>query len=287
MQPTSTQKVIANGLNFQLAKWEGAGNNVLGIHGLTANCRCFDAIAPAICPKNNLMAMDLRGRGLSDKPAEGYSIPQHCQDIKQIVSQLDLSPLVLMGHSLGAAIALKFASQNPQLVQKVILIDGGGALSEEQMDKVKEGIKPSLQRLGKTYANFQEYITPLKNSSALQPWNENLENYFRYETVSVAEGVKSRIQPENIQEELENLAQTDIQECYAQINSPVLILRATWGMLGKDDLVLPREASQKMLHTIPRAKVVDIPDSNHYTIIFHPSRERDRAISSFLGDSKP
>jgi len=284
MEPANMQRVQANGLNFQLAFWEGNGLNILGIHGLTANCRCFDSLAETVYPRHNLIAMDLRGRGLSDKPAAGYSIPHHCQDIKEVIAELGLSSVVLMGHSLGAAISLKFASQNPHLVQGLILIDGGGILSKERMNKVMEGIKPAIERLGKTFSDFEEYVSPLKNASTLQPWNETLDSYFRYEIEHTQEGVKSRIRPENIQEELYNLAEVDIQETYAKINSPVLILRATLGMLDKDDLFLPQEATHKMLEMIPKAKVVDVPETNHFTILFHPSQERDSAILSFLRD---
>ena len=284
MEPTIMKQVQANGLNFQLAIWEGDGLNILGIHGLTANCRSFDTVAEAISPTHNLIAMDLRGRGFSDKPAEGYSISHHCRDIKHILSELGLSRVVLMGHSLGAAIALNFASENPEIVQGVILVDGGGALSEEQTDKVMEGIKPTVERVGKVFSDFQEYVSPLMNAPTLQPWNETLENYFRYETIQTSEGVMSRIRPENIQEELENLIETDIRETYPKIKSPVLILRATLGMLDKDDLLLPRETTRNMQESIPNAKVVDVPGTNHYTILLHQSRERDEAILSFLRD---
>lgn len=284
MEPTNMETVEANGLNFQLAVWEGDGLNILGIHGLTANCRCFDFLAESVYPRHNLIAMDLRGRGLSDKPAVGYSISHHCEDIKQVIAEMGLSSVVLMGHSLGAAISLKFASQYPHLLQGLILIDGGGILSKEQMNKVMEGIKPTMERLGKTFSDFEDYVTPLKKAPTLQPWNETLENYFRYEVEHTTEGVKSRIQPENIQEELYNLADVDIRETYAKIKSPVLILRATLGMLDKDDLLLPQEATQKMLDMIPKAKVVDVPGTNHFSILFHPSRERDNAILSFLRD---
>jgi len=284
MEPSRMLKVEANGLTFQLAHWEGSGLNILGIHGLTANCRSFDQIAADISPKHNFFALDLRGRGFSDKPAQGYSISHHCGDIMAILDKLDLSETVLVGHSLGAAISLEFAARFPGRAAGLILLDGGGQLSEEQMNKVLEGIRPTVERVGKVFANFEDYITPLKNSPVLQPWNHALENCYRYEVQNDSEGVKSRMRPENIQEELENLTETDLKETYAKISCPVLILRATQGMLQEDDLLLPREVAEKMQGMIPDSRVVDVPGTNHYTIVFQPSPERNRAIHAFLGE---
>ena len=73
IQPTML-KAKGAGIQIQLAEWEGAGPPVLCLHGLTANCRCFDVAASVLAPMRRVLAMDLRGRGLSDKPDTGYSI---------------------------------------------------------------------------------------------------------------------------------------------------------------------------------------------------------------------
>ena len=57
------KKVKGDGISIQLAVWEGRGNQVLCIHGLTANCRCWDVIASSLTPENKILAVDLRGRG--------------------------------------------------------------------------------------------------------------------------------------------------------------------------------------------------------------------------------
>ena len=80
------RKVTGDGIALQLAVWEGKGNQVLCVHGLTANCRCWDVIASSLAPENKILAMDLRGRGLSDKPSAGYSLQHH---IREIVCLLD------------------------------------------------------------------------------------------------------------------------------------------------------------------------------------------------------
>ncbi len=69
---------------------------------------------------------------------------------------------------------------------------------------------------------------------------------------------------------------------YSQIASPLLILRATRGMLGEDDLVLPEDVVDRMVREIPQARRVDLEETNHYSILFQPDMNRDQAILQFV-----
>ncbi len=275
-------KVKGDGIKIQLAVWEGKGKRILCIHGLTANSRFWDCLASALAPRHRVIAMDLRGRGLSDKPSSGYSVERHCKDVLAIMNDLGLEQPVLMGHSLGAFISLVFTAQYPQRVERLILVDGGGKLSEEQMAKVFVGIKPSLDRLGKIFPSFDDYISQMKLAPYLQPWNSYMETYFRYEVEKVKGGLRSRVHPKHIEEEAQNLGKVDSRQFYKKVISPTLILRATKGLLARDDLVLPKDVAERMVGKIPNAKKMDLKGTNHYSILFQPNEKRDQAILKFL-----
>jgi pimeloyl-ACP methyl ester carboxylesterase len=238
VEPIMT-RARGNGIKIQLAIWEGSGKQILCVHGLTANCRCWEIIAAALAPRHKVIAMDLRGRGLSDSPASGYSVEHHCGDVLSLIDDLGLKRPVLMGHSLGAFISLVFTAKHPEKVDRLILVDGGGKLSGDQMAKVFAGIKPSLDRLGKVFPSFESYVSMMKQAPFLQPWNSFMESYFHYEVEEVEGGVRSRVHPEHIGEEVLNLQKVDSVQFYSKVFSPTLILRATKGMLAKDDLLLP------------------------------------------------
>jgi pimeloyl-ACP methyl ester carboxylesterase len=275
-------KAKGDGVGIQLAVWEGKGKEVLCVHGITANCRCWDVIASSLAPKHKVMAMDLRGRGHSDSPPSGYSVENHCKDILALMDDQGLEHPVLMGHSLGAFISLVFAAKNPHRVDRLILVDGGGNLSKAQLDKVFAGIKPSLDRLGKVFPDFESYLAPLKQAPFLQPWNSFFDTYFRYEVEDVKGGVRSRIQPKHIEEEAGNLRNTDSSQFYSKVKAPTLILRATKGMLAEDDLVLPADVAERMAREIPNARKVDVEGTQHYSILFQPHTLRDQALLGFL-----
>lgn len=283
MSEPTMKKVRGDGVEIHMALWEGRGKSVLAVHGLTANCRCWDTFARTVAPGHRFLAMDLRGRGLSDKPPSGYSIDIHNRDILGLLDHLGLKEVVLLGHSLGAFISLVFAARNPERVSRLILVDGGGKLSAEQTARVFAGIKTSLERLGKTFPSFEAYVGILRKAPFLQPWSEALENYFHYEVEEVPGGVRPRIRPEAIQEEILNLTRLDASNFYPQVRCPVLILRATEGVLYPDDIILPEDVVERMVREIPKAKRVDVEGTNHYSILFRNHPARDRAILRFLG----
>ncbi len=277
------KKVMGDGVEIQLAVWEGRGKTIFCVHGITANCRCWDVIAEALSPEFNLVAMDLRGRGLSEKPDHGYSVEAHCKDIRAVLENLGIKPVVIMGHSLGAFIALVFAALYSDFAEKVILVDGGGKLSPEQFEKVFAGIKPSLDRLGKIFSSIDQYMGVMRFAPFMKAWSSKLEEYYKYDVEELEGGkVRSRIRPESIAEESENLRKSDIAPFYPRVTCPVLILRATEGMISGDDLVLPEDVVEGMIQQIPHAKRVDIDGTNHYTILFQRDKARDNAIKSFI-----
>jgi len=276
-------KARGDGVKIQLAVWEGKGKQILCVHGLTANCRCWDVLASALSPRHRVLAMDLRGRGLSDSPPSGYSVENHCRDILALLDDQGIERPVLMGHSLGAVISLVFAAKHPRRVDRLILVDNGGKVSDARMDKFLASIKASLDRLGKIFPDFEFYVALLKQAPFLQPWSSSFENYFRYEVEDVKGGVRSRIHPEHIEEEMQNLRKIDPSQFYSKIIAPTLILRATKSLLAEDDLLLPEDAAERMVREMPDAKRVDVEGSNHYSIVFQPNTARDQALLEFLG----
>jgi pimeloyl-ACP methyl ester carboxylesterase len=278
------QKVKGDGVEINLAVWEGTGNPILCVHGITANCRCWDILANALAPVYRVLAMDLRGRGGSDKPSEGYALDYHLHDINCMLDDLSIDRAVIMGHSLGAFIGLAFAAEYPDRTDRLILVDGGGDLSQEQMDKVFAGIKPALDRLGKIFPSAEDYLNKMKEAPYIYPWSPAIETYYRYEIEEAAGGVRTNINPAHIQEEAANIRKLDCAPFYPQLKCKVLILRAPNGLFSLDDLLLPEEVINKMTNEIPDVRRFDVEGTNHYGIVMQPHGARDEVIREFLKD---
>ncbi len=276
------KSVKGDGININLAVWEGQGRNILCVHGITANCRSWDMVASSLTSNFNVMAMDLRGRGMSDKPDSGYSLAFHIRDIVALLDHLGIGRVILMGHSLGAFISLAFAAEHPERIDQLILVDGAGDLSQEQLDHVFVGIKPALDRLGQIYPSKEAYLEAMKSGPAIQPWNSVIENYYKHEIELTDTGAKTNINPENIAEEAGNVRTVKCRTFYPLLKCRTLILKATEGLLSEDDLLLPEDVVEVMQKEIPAATLFNVEGTNHYGIVFQPHEKRDRAIQQFL-----
>ena len=276
------KRVRGDGLEINLAVWEGKGKLILCVHGITANCRCWDVLAATLVPQYRVMAMDLRGRGRSDKPDQGYSLDHHIRDIHCLLDNLDIEKTVIMGHSLGAFIGLACAAEYPDRIERLILVDGGGDLSKEHMNKVFIGIKPALDRLEMVFPSEQAYLKKMSEPPFIQPWSPAIETYYRYEIEPTGGGVHTNIHPTHIQEEATNIREVACATFYPKVKCNVLILRASKGLLSQEDILLPEEVIEKMTTEIPHARRFDVEGVNHYGIVFQPHAERDQTIREFL-----
>src|SRR3990172_10962635 len=134
--------VPADGVSPAGPEGPGTAPAIVCIHGLTANHVCWRSMADILAPKHRLIGYDRRGRGDSDKPATGYSLDQHGRDLLALLDHFGLGKAILMGHSLGAHIALKFSVAHPERVSKLVLVDGGIDVGAGDIDSPRPPLHP-------------------------------------------------------------------------------------------------------------------------------------------------
>ncbi len=278
------KRVKGDRVQINLADWGGQGKHILCVHGITANCRSWDMVANSLAPDFHVMAMDLRGRGMSDKPDTGYSLAYHIRDMVALMDDLGIDQIIPMGHSLGAFISLAFAAEHPERVDRLILVDGAGDLSQEQFDQVFVGIKPAFDRLTQVFDSQEDYMAKMKSAPYLHPWNNTIDTYYHHEIEKTADGAKTNINIEHITEEAANVREVKCRTYYPKVKANTLILKATEGLMSTDDLLLPEDVIDVMMKEIPSAIRFDVTGTNHYGIVFQPHESRDQAIRQFLSD---
>ena len=97
--------------------------SVLFLHGWTCDSHDWSWQLPAFAERFRVIAPDLRGHGRSSTPANGYTPAGFAADIASLLKALDTGPTVVIGHSLGGAIAAHLAVDHPDLVQAVVAVD--------------------------------------------------------------------------------------------------------------------------------------------------------------------
>ena len=147
-----------NGVSLAIHEWPGGGPVIVAIHGLTSNHTAWYPIADVLGGSHRLIAYDLRGRGDSEKPAKGYSLAEHAADLLGLLDHFGLDRAVIMGHSLGAHIGVRFASHHPDRVAKLVLFDGGLDVLAEVFDS----IAPAVNRLGVEFASVEMFLAIVK-----------------------------------------------------------------------------------------------------------------------------
>ena len=273
-------RVAADGVSLAVHEWPGTGPAIVCIHGLTANHVCWLSMADILAPKYRLIGYDLRGRGDSDKPPAGYSLDQHGRDLLALLDHFGLKKAVLMGHSLGAHIALKFAVAHPQRVSKLVLVDGGIDVRAEIIDS----LGPAINRLGIEFPSLDAFLGIMRSLPMFAGrWNDYLERYFRYDVETLPSGaVRSKASKSAIAEELANLQRERLWVYHHQIKCPTLIFRAPDGLLTQTDCLLTQAEAVAMARAIPKAKLVLVPKTNHYTVLLGKNPRVKSALQVFL-----
>lgn len=110
--------VVANGVRFHYAA-QGDGPMVLMVHGFPERWFSWRHQIPALAAAGyRVVAPDLRGYGLSDKPADGYEITNLARDLAGIIAALGEDTATVIGHDWGAALTWEVASRHPGRVSR-------------------------------------------------------------------------------------------------------------------------------------------------------------------------
>jgi pimeloyl-ACP methyl ester carboxylesterase len=93
------------------------GPAIARLHGFPQHWREWRLIMPALAESGyRVIAPDLRGFGLSDKPLNGFDVVTVSEDIRQVVAQHSIREVSLVGHDVGAAVAYAWAAGHPDEV---------------------------------------------------------------------------------------------------------------------------------------------------------------------------
>lgn len=121
------------------------GERLLCLHGWMDNAASFGPLARAL-PEYNWVAIDSAGHGASDhRPQPGrYYLTDYFLDLDAVLDSLGWESCTLVGHSLGTAIAACYACADPARVDRVVMLDGLGVITEEPQ-QAGERLARSLQ----------------------------------------------------------------------------------------------------------------------------------------------
>jgi lipase len=274
--PTSNHDVDVPGGTLRIVSFGTGPRPVLAVHGITANAMCWQAVARALPADWTLHAVDLRGRGHSTSLPGPFGFDAHTADLRRAVRALGTEHPVLIGHSLGAYIALLAADIDPDSFGPLVLVDGGLPMPVPAVADpdalLAATLGPALQRLSETYPTAEAYADFWRGHPALTNWTRDAEDYVRYDLAGEPGALRSRANPDAVRADGRELltASDRISAALRRRSGPVPLLRAPAGMFGQPPGLLPDELVSYWQGEMPELRVAMIPDTNHYSILFAP-----------------
>jgi len=104
----------------------GTGPPLLLIHGIGDNSSAWEPVISLLGRRYTVIAPDLLGHGLSDKPRADYSVAAFANGMRDLLQVLGIDRVTVVGHSLGGGVAMQFCYQFPQQVERLVLVAAGG-----------------------------------------------------------------------------------------------------------------------------------------------------------------
>lgn len=235
---------------------------VLAVHGLSANMHGFDYLAPHLVAdsRRQVVAMDLRGRGGSERTAPGtYGIHSHVCDIYETATLLGHQRFDLIGWSLGALIGIVAAGHEPARIRRLGMIDHAGRPDQSAVAAVFAG----LNRLDLDLSSPDEYVAQVEAISLIRPFTDFWRRYYAYEY--------RRTNKPACLEDGRDSAEQDWTRLWQQLTVPVGLVRCTRPLNG--GLVVPDDVASDIASTVPTLTVTDV-DADHFTVMtYEPAAE--------------
>lgn len=122
--PRSRHFRTRDGVALRYLDWPGRGATLVLLHGGSLTAHTWDLVALALAGEYRLIALDLRGHGLSDW-SERYSIPNSVRDLEALVAELGVESVHVAGMSLGGSVAAHYAAAPRTRARSLLLVDVG------------------------------------------------------------------------------------------------------------------------------------------------------------------
>lgn len=265
-RPAQSRFVDLQALRLHLLDWPADGGTpVLLLHPNRTNARVWDFVVEHAALRKRFIAPDARGHGLSDYPAQGYGYAHYLDDLRALLDALQIERVHLVGAATGGNLALLLASESPQRVASLVVVDPGLSLDPAISAAVREQMVREFR-----FATLAEARARMPFSGR---WTEAMKDHYSrhsFRPAGAGGEVEWRYHPAGVVE-TEHLLETPIWDRIA-VRCPTLAVR------GAGSAVFPRDRMAQLCALIPGARGVDI-EADHRV-----SQDNPQALAALLDD---
>ena len=244
----------------------GQGDPIVFIHGLGSSTRDWEEQIEYFSKRYQVVVFDVRGHGKSDKPVGPYSIPLFAGDTAELIKALDMAPVHVVGISLGGMIGLQLATNEPELVRRLVVVNSG---SEMIVRTLKERLAVLQRFLIVRLLGMRKMGEILSSRLFPEPDQHELRRTF------VDRWAENN--PRAYREAMKAIIGWSVTEQLYRIECPTLVIAAEYDYT-------PMEDKSSLVSKINRAELVVIKNSRHGTPVDKPE-EFNKVLSSFLAQN--
>lgn len=283
-----TVDVPVAGGDLRVGVWDAVrpdAPTIVAVHGITSSHLAWQQLADAL-PGVRIVAPDLRGRGQSHALAGPAGMASHADDLAAVCAAFGLEDVVTVGHSMGGFVAVVFAHRHPELVSRLVLVDGGlpldvpGNLSADEL--VAAVLGPTASRLALRFADTAAYLDFWHPHPAFQGhWTPALEAYFAYDLVEDGPGGQWRpaTSYETTREDTIDLhTGVALGEAVQALRAPTTFITVPRGLQNEPPGLYPADRVAALLAARPAVAHQRWDGFNHYTVVLTPQGAGELAL---------
>jgi pimeloyl-ACP methyl ester carboxylesterase len=257
MADVTDELIELRGLRFHYRDWPSkradAPTMVL-LHGYTGHARSWDRFAEAVTDSYHVLALDQRGHGESAWAGAGnYAVTEMAEDLVAFIAALRLRRLTLVGLSMGGMVAMDYAGRRPAELERLVIVDIGPELVTAGAERIRE-----RQEEADVFESREAAFAAIRAVSPIPPEDHLRRRVYNNLMVTADGRFTWRYDRalRSIRELKVRTAEDGWRSC-AAIAVPTLVIR------GELTDILAPEVAQRMIETIPDARLVEVEGSGH------------------------
>ncbi len=250
-----TEQLIAKNLLLSYINKPCAeqGKTLVFLHGWRSSKEVWQAVVKSLKLKVESYALDLPGFGASQVPTRPMTIGDYADVVADFIKKLELKNVVLVGHSFGGRVGIKLASQHPEIISKLVLVDSAGFA----ISSAKKNVFGVAAKIAK----------PFFKPKFMQELRKKIYKHI---------GAEDYLATPQLQQTFINITSEDLSTDMKKITCPTLIIT------GENDQDTPVEFGKKMQSLISNSQFQILANAGHFSFLDKPE-EFINALSSFIG----
>jgi pimeloyl-ACP methyl ester carboxylesterase len=261
----------------------GEGPLLLLVHGMAGTARNWDAVIEPLALHNTVIAPDFPGHGESEPGGGDYSLGSLASGLRDLMIALGHERATLVGHSLGGGVALQFAYQFPELVERLVLVSSGGLGPEVGMvlrAAALPGADLFLRATAGPGAMAASWVTSALGRIGLRPNADLAEVGRAYATLSDPDSRKAFLSTLHAVVDTDGQRVAALDRLYLAEDLPLLII---W---GERDPIIPVAHGRAAHAQLPGSRLEVFPDVGHIPQLENPGRFA-AVLQRFLDETEP